>query len=695
MERGLLVYISDLTLNNFRAFSSETTITFNDGINVIIGQNNAGKTATIKALDLLFNTNSSKKLTINDFNRNQSLTELKQKPPKIRISAKLKESENEEEYSDELVTVANWLTKIESPYEAYITYEFFLPEANQEEYETLMNDIKSEDINKYWKAIEHNFLRKYISKIYVGNPDHKNQLQLEEIKRFDFQFLTAIRDVERDLFKGNNSLLKEVIDFFMDYDIKSNSQYDKKEKTQKIGKLKRDFNEKSSELIADLQRRMELGKNEILKYVESTGAGIDDSKPLFDGEILDTELYSALRLIVQKESGIKLPAISNGLGYNNLIYISLLLSKMQKNSSNEYLGSNSKVFSILAIEEPEAHLHPNMQYKFLQFLKDNRTSNVNQIFITSHSPNIAAAVDLDDILIIQREEEQLNIAYPGKVFNINEAEDMKSKDYVKRFLDVTKADLFFAENVILVEGVAEQLLIPELAKVLEIDLVDSHTSVINIGGRYFNHFLKLFDLERSEYALKKKVACITDLDPVRKLKDTKNAQWNKCAPILLEVEPDVYEYNNCSNSLINDNLYQGTKQIRAFTQEKGNSSTFEYDLFLKNQTVKKLITPSLSNAKELEELILLLNDGKPLNSLIETLGSGDFKNELIKLIDNGKIKDTRNVKEKIVASRYLASISKGVAAQELAYIISQGNSNIQPPNYIKEALQWICKKQRN
>lgn len=115
---------------------------------------------------------------------------------------------------------------------------------------------------------------------------------------------------------------------------------------------------------------MTQGEEQILKYVKNTGAGIDNSKPVFEGEILDNELYSALRLIVEKETGVKLPATSNGLGYNNLIFISLLLSKMQKDSSGEYLGSNSKVFSILAIEEPEAHLHPSMQYKFLQFLKE-------------------------------------------------------------------------------------------------------------------------------------------------------------------------------------------------------------------------------------------------------------------------------------------------------------------------------------
>lgn len=111
-----------------------------------------------------------------------------------------------------------------------------------------------------------------------------------------------------------------------------------------------------------------------------------------EGKILDTELYSALRLIVENETRMKLPAKNNGLGYNNLIYISLLLAKMQKDASIDYLGSNAKIYSILAIEEPEAHLHPDMQYKFLKFLYNNEKNESKQIFITSHSPNITAAV---------------------------------------------------------------------------------------------------------------------------------------------------------------------------------------------------------------------------------------------------------------------------------------------------------------
>ncbi|PAF33953.1 ATP-dependent endonuclease, partial [Terribacillus saccharophilus] len=113
-------------------------------------------------------------------------------------------------------------------------------------------------------------------------------------------------------------------------------------------------------LIALLNQRMTEGKKHILSYANDIGASFDKSTPNFDGNITDIELYSALKLIVEYETGIKMPIINNGLGYNNLIYMSLLLSRMQVNGNEEYLGSNAKVYPMLIIEEPEAHLHPTM-----------------------------------------------------------------------------------------------------------------------------------------------------------------------------------------------------------------------------------------------------------------------------------------------------------------------------------------------
>ena len=119
------MYISKIQINNFRNFKQKE-IDFNDGINVIIGHNNAGKTNLIKALSLVIDTQKSKRLEVDDFNKNLTLAELKTTSPKISIAITIKKG-NEEE-PDDLVTISNWLTKLDSSYEALLTYEFFLPE---------------------------------------------------------------------------------------------------------------------------------------------------------------------------------------------------------------------------------------------------------------------------------------------------------------------------------------------------------------------------------------------------------------------------------------------------------------------------------------------------------------------------------------------------------------------------------------
>ena len=96
---------------------------------------------------------------------------------------------------------------------------------------------------------------------------------------------------------------------------------------------------------------------------------------------------AVLKLIIRHETGVEIPAANNGLGYNNLIYMSLLLAKMQASADGNYMKRQAKLYSLLAIEEPEAHLHPAMQYQFLNFLNSNRSKhNVNQIIVTTHSP---------------------------------------------------------------------------------------------------------------------------------------------------------------------------------------------------------------------------------------------------------------------------------------------------------------------
>lgn len=205
------MYISKIHIKNYRTYD-DLEIKFNDRINIIIGHNNAGKSNLIKAISLFFDSNTKKNLGINDFNKNISLQELKIKPPKIFIELTIKESYKENLMSDDLVTVSNWLIKLEEPYEAKLTYEYFLDPKLESKYVDKVKGLKEKE--EVWNIIEEDFIRFYNYKIWGGNIENRIVAESESLQKFDFQFLNAVRDVERDMFNGKNTMLKKSIRFF-------------------------------------------------------------------------------------------------------------------------------------------------------------------------------------------------------------------------------------------------------------------------------------------------------------------------------------------------------------------------------------------------------------------------------------------------------------------------------------------------
>nr|WP_233173211.1 AAA family ATPase [Flavobacterium sp. ASV13] len=161
------MYISQIKISNFRNFTQQT-IFFNEGVNVIIGHNNAGKTNLIKALSVVLDNNASKRLETDDFNKNIKFSELKAAPPKISIGLTIKKGTHTE--PDDLVTVGNWLTVLDSNYEALLTYEFFLPEKDIPDYLFAMAGITETDPIKAreiaWKIIKHDFIRLFVARIW-------------------------------------------------------------------------------------------------------------------------------------------------------------------------------------------------------------------------------------------------------------------------------------------------------------------------------------------------------------------------------------------------------------------------------------------------------------------------------------------------------------------------------------------------
>lgn len=161
------MYISKISIEGFRNFP-HNEILFNDGVKVIIGHNNSGKTSLIKAIGLVINSENSRHLEMDDFSKSLTLEQLKNTPPKVNISLTFKKSIDEPANSEDLVTVSDWLTVLNADYEAKLTYRFFLPIDKHEEYEIALADCETRD--KAWQVIKQDYLRFYTYKIYGGDP---------------------------------------------------------------------------------------------------------------------------------------------------------------------------------------------------------------------------------------------------------------------------------------------------------------------------------------------------------------------------------------------------------------------------------------------------------------------------------------------------------------------------------------------
>ena len=611
---------------------------------------------------------------------------LKLQSPRIQITLVLHRSEGEYLDSAEMGLFSGMMTDPTLSEEAELRYEFKLADTQEDNYKADVAEATT--AKEIWKIIDHDYIRFYRSSRSGGNQAAGISVN-DALGQIDFQFLDAIRDVSHDLYAGYNPLLRDVLNFFIDYSVKNDAGKTEDEIKEQLKTLRDNFVRQSAPLMHTLQSRLQNGKNVFLKYAVDTGATFNGAVPDFDGEVTENEMFAVLRMIIKYAIGIEVPATYNGLGYNNLIYMSLLLAKMQADSSITYMKRNAKVLTFLAVEECEAHLHPAMQYKFLQFLQDNKANgHVRQIFMTTHSTQIASAVKLDDLICLTSPKlGQIDVGYPRVIYNGNNANDVKSKQYVQRFLDATKADMFFANRLIFVEGVAEELLLPVFAKYLGKNLTDEHVLVVNMGGRYFNHFLKLFDTNNA-YAINKKIVCLTDIDPCRK-RNLPNADYEACYPY--EYNIDTVNYNYMHHAETEVAQYASHPNIRFYRQDPMYGKTLEYDIMRENPNCELLLTDSVSNISEIKAMMAEQN----LNDMIDKLRKSDTNTRIKTSIDASGWTDEEKRKA-VLASRYLNSVSKGSNALELNVALMTNlekpeadRIEFHVPQYIVDALTWL------
>lgn len=679
------MYIKEINILNFRGFK-EALIPFHEGVNVIIGHNNTGKSNLLRAMGLVLGYSNGHRLGTSDLFYETDVAELQRQSPRIQITLVLRRSADENLYSADMALFANMMTDPALSEEAELRYEFKLDDSQEQNYKAdVANAITAKEI---WKIIEQDYIRLYKSSRSGGNQAAGININ-ETLEQIDFQFLDAIRDVSHDLYAGYNPLLRDVLNFFIDYSVKNDVTKTEDEIKEQLKALRDDFVQQSRPLMQTLQDRLQDGKNVFLKYALDTGATFNGAEPDFDGTVTENEMFSVLRMFIKYAVGIEVPATYNGLGYNNLIYMSLLLAKMQADGNIAYMKRNAKVLSFLAVEECEAHLHPAMQYKFLKFLQDNNLNrHVRQIFMTSHSTQIASAVKLDDLICLTSPAlGQINVGYPRAIYKEESSNDMVSKQYVQRFLDATKADMFFANRLIFVEGIAEELLLPVFARYLNKNLTDEHVLVVNMGGRYFNHFLKLFDT-KNPYTINKKIVCLTDIDPCRRKKED-NGNYEVCYPYEYNIDTDNYDYKHHADTEVDQ--YVVHPNIRFYRQDVTYGKTLEYDLMRENPNCELLLTESVSNSSEIKAMM----KEQDVNEMMTKMRNSEGNTRIKSSIEASEWTDEEKRKA-LLASRYLNSVSKGNNALELNVALmnnldkpEEDRDEFHVPRYIVEALTWL------
>ncbi|EPA0084841.1 ATP-dependent endonuclease, partial [Pseudomonas aeruginosa] len=347
-----------------------------------------------------------------------------------------------------------------------------------------------------------------------------------------------------------------------------------------------------------------------------------------------------------------------GLGSNNVLFMAceLLL-----------LGKEPDGLPLLLIEEPEAHLHPQRQLQLMEFLEAAAKPSTGlrpvQVILSTHSPNLSSKIPLQNLVLMQRQ----------RAFSLAESETCLAPDdyrFLSRFLDVTKAGLFFAKGLLVVEGDAEAILLPSLARRLGKDLTKHGVSIINVGGvglRRYSKILQRKDASKGEITVP--TACITDMDvmpdcapEIRGLKGVKGTVWPDIAKRRWRAEKDF-------GSTPGD-IEKGLKEHR---EKRGESDgqcvrtfvadhwTLEYDLAFKG------LSKEVHHAAYLAIYEEKIDDGTETKASLLKKAQKAFEN----------IQTTHASEEARCSAIYklFNRASKAIAAQHLIDFIDQGFEN--------------------
>lgn len=460
------MYISKLKLWNFRKFGSsgildidrpDLTVPFKKGMNILIGENDSGKSAIIDAIKLVLKTHAYEwiKIEESDFYSNNGFI-----AQTLRIEMEFSGITDEE--ASNFIEWSGWGEEI-----------IVHPDGKKEK-------VNRPKLNLIYQA-ELRDGRIIPGDVRAGMDGYGHSLDSGARELLKCTYLKALRDADNELTSKKNSRLSQIL--------KKHDLFKRTEKDEEL-EFETIFRTASDEISGKFKK--ENGNNYYLEIKQV----IDNFITAFIDDNIESKLDlggSDISNILEKLSLGLLDHKNLGLGTMNRLFMAAELLHLKKDNWNG--------LKLCMVEELEAHLHPQAQLKIINRLKEDKEI---QYILTTHSPNISSQVDLKNIIICKG----------GKVYPMGEGNTkLKEKGYtfLKRFLDVTKSNLFFSKGNIIVEGWSEEILLPELAKKLGYDLTKKEISIINVASTAYLNFSKIF-LRENEEKMGVPIAIITDLD---------------------------------------------------------------------------------------------------------------------------------------------------------------------------------------
>lgn len=457
------MYLETLNIWNFRKYGIEgdsfdtakpgLTINFHEGVNVLIGENDSGKTSVIDAIRYVLRTQSGEFIQIEDKDFYQDKAGKRAEELKIECIFK--------GFSDtEAGHFLEWLGF----------------------YET--EDSKTAYILKVWlyAKTKDNSIYQYLR---AGTGVEGNYMEGEARDLLRVVYLKPLRDALSDMTHGNKSRLAQIL--------KSHPVFKTQKDSSTGGRVAHDLETKYKVLKNDVDKyfaaETEKGKEISFKLNKLLGEHFftDGDDRLASISLAGSELADIL-----KQLDLILEANKSGLGSLNLLCIAAELLLF----TEERIG-----LKLTLIEELEAHLHPQYQLRLIDFV--TQESNYGQFILTTHSTTLASKIPLRNLIVCKNDQ-----IYPlGTGTRLNPSD----YNFLQRFLDATKANLFFAQGLIIVEGDAENLLLPTLAELIERPLHKYGVSIVNVGSTAFKRYVRIFEREKGGN-MKLPISIVSDLD---------------------------------------------------------------------------------------------------------------------------------------------------------------------------------------